>query len=177
MRTTQVLCPHGIHILRDCGACDAIPLPEPRKYTRVALIGCSASKLPHAAPAVQLYTGQLFRKSLAYAKQQGCVIRILSAKHGLVHPDTVLQPYNVTLGNMTYQERKSWGSYVSRNLNEFKQDETILLFLCGRSYVDPILGRYAKPKYRSQFYRYERPLEGMGIGQQLHWLTQAGKSA
>ena len=62
------------------------------------LIACSATKLDHAAPARELYTGQAFRFAMAAAADGDALI--LSALHGLVHPSQVIEPYNVTLSEL-----------------------------------------------------------------------------
>jgi len=60
------------------------------------VIACGGRKLPHPAPARELYTGPLFRAARAWAEQSpGGRWFILSAHHGLVHPDTVVEPYDV----------------------------------------------------------------------------------
>jgi len=58
------------------------------------LIGCGARKLPHPAPARDLYTGSLFRAARSYAEASGLPWMILSGLHGLVAPDQVLEPYD-----------------------------------------------------------------------------------
>lgn len=65
-------------------------------YT-VGLVGCASQKLRRAAPARELYVSQLFKKASAYAEKTCDRWYILSAKHGLVHPDEVLEPYDVKL--------------------------------------------------------------------------------
>lgn len=83
-------------------------------WTTVAVVGysnrmltyvipCGGAKLDHAAPARQLYVGQMFRHTLTSvealaagdeAAGLGPVrVLILSARHGLVELDTVLDPY------------------------------------------------------------------------------------
>lgn len=71
---------------------------------RVAVIPCSAAKLEHRAPALELYTGSLYRSALLAAaalRAYGRVdsILVLSARHGLVALDTELDPYNVKMGD------------------------------------------------------------------------------
>ena len=65
------------------------------------LVACGGVKLGHAAPAAELYFGPYFSDCLAYARSvaDDADIRILSAKHGLVGLDTVLEPYNTTIGD------------------------------------------------------------------------------
>jgi len=63
--------------------------------TEVTLIQCTDSKRDTAAKARDLYDeSRYFRKMRSWAKARGDPWYILSAKHGLVHPDDRLQPYD-----------------------------------------------------------------------------------
>jgi hypothetical protein len=68
------------------------------------VIPCSAGKLGRPAPARDLYTGPMFRHTLAAAQASAAAgtrparILILSALHGLVGLDTVLAPYDCKIG-------------------------------------------------------------------------------
>ncbi|WP_372518204.1 DUF6884 domain-containing protein [Polyangium jinanense] len=50
--------------------------------SRVALVGCSARKLDHAAPARKFYTSALFRATVAYAEATCNAVRVVSALYG-----------------------------------------------------------------------------------------------
>lgn len=67
------------------------------------MIPCSAGKLDEPTRAVELYTGSMFRHTLAAAQaavqRGGGEVLILSAKHGLVAPAELLEPYNVKMGD------------------------------------------------------------------------------
>ncbi|ANU79764.1 hypothetical protein BI023_gp58 [Mycobacterium phage Sneeze] len=69
----------------------------------IVVIPCGATKLDGPAPADQLYTSQHFRLTLRaahkLAEDQGARVFILSALHGLVAPSTVLEPYDVKMGD------------------------------------------------------------------------------
>jgi hypothetical protein len=83
--------------------------------TTAALISCGKKKLPHRAPAADLYTGPLFKLSLAYARRLGSrSIYILSAKHGLLPLTKKVAPYDKTLAKMPRIARKAWGHKVIR---------------------------------------------------------------
>lgn len=64
---------------------------------RIAIIGCGASKLSESAPARDLYTGNLFRAARDHVEARGLPWLILSALHGLISPDLVIAPYDVTM--------------------------------------------------------------------------------
>lgn len=58
----------------------------------IVLVGCAKSKRPHGAAAKDLYTSDYFSKMRAYAESTGRPWFILSAEHGLVSPDGLLEP-------------------------------------------------------------------------------------
>ncbi|WP_353763501.1 DUF6884 domain-containing protein, partial [Oceanithermus sp.] len=56
--------------------------------SKIVLISCASKKMPHKAKAEELYTSQLFRKSLEYARQLSPEkVFVLSAKYGLITLD------------------------------------------------------------------------------------------
>jgi len=67
----------------------------------VVVIPCGRAKLPHAAEAGRLYTGSAHRMARqaadAIAERTGARVLILSARHGLLDPSTVVEPYDETL--------------------------------------------------------------------------------
>src|SRR3546814_14699200 len=72
----------------------------------VFLVACVAAKLDRPAPARDLYASPWFQKARAYVERQGGAWFILSAKHGLIAPETVIAPYAETLGAMKAGDRK-----------------------------------------------------------------------
>jgi hypothetical protein len=62
---------------------------------RIGLVGCGRAKRPGRHPARALYVGTLFRKALAYSEGMYDRTYILSALHGLVEPDRVLDWYDL----------------------------------------------------------------------------------
>lgn len=66
---------------------------------RTVIIPCGGAKLPHRAPAAELYTGSMFRDQLRTARMlvADSDIFILSAKHGLVTLDEMLDPYDMKM--------------------------------------------------------------------------------
>lgn len=130
------------------------------------LIACSAGKLDHAAPARLLYTSDLFRKSVAYAETLGAPWIILSALHGVVEPDTVLEPYDVTLLGMSRREREQWGSFAADGLWRWSNREFVML--AGAAYREPMMESQI---WRARGYQATAPMAGLGIGEQKAWLA------
>jgi cytoplasmic iron level regulating protein YaaA (DUF328/UPF0246 family) len=133
--------------------------------SHITLISCCGLKLQDPAPARELYQSTLFKKNLAYAERTSDQVFILSAKLGLVKLDEVIEPYDFTLTQATRSFKRSWGASVAEQLfKELEADDTIQV-LAGRSYRDPLFEHIATA------WVIDVPMAGMGIGQQLGWLT------
>lgn len=142
----------------------------------LAIIACSASKLDKAAPARDLYTGALFKASLAVAEDMADRVVILSAKHGVLELDAVVEPYDVSLASMDKTQKLIWGDMVARallkvlgikdrtNIKECEAVGSRVLCLAPGSYVKCIGHLYGKGKW-------SMPLEGLGIGHQKQRLA------
>ena len=90
----------------------------------VVLVACSKSKAPAAARARDLYTGGLFRLSVRYAESRGLPWAVLSAKHGLLDPDQVVEPYSHSFSKSAREDkadegyRREWSAKVGAQLRE-----------------------------------------------------------
>ncbi|WP_244125131.1 DUF6884 domain-containing protein [Burkholderia gladioli] len=61
---------------------------------RLVVLACSATKLAHAAPAIELYRGVMYSTYRAHVRAETApAVMVLSARHGFVRPDTVIEPY------------------------------------------------------------------------------------
>lgn len=129
---------------------------EPPLY----LIACSSSKLDTHAKARDLYTGQAFRFAVEAASRANADVLILSAFHGVVDPDAWLTPYNCTLSDMTAADRAQWAQRTAAELEPHRHRK--ITVLAGKHYAAALEG----------FPNVSRPLEGLGIGEQLAALKQ-----
>lgn len=132
----------------------------------IGLVGCASQKLRRPAPARDLYVSQLFRKASAYAELTCDRWYVLSAKHGLVHPDTIVEPYDMRLGtnDRTSPPIHTWAAGVRAQLDTELAGlgDVTLVALAGEQYRTVLLGS----RWPSVV-----PMKGLGIGQQLGWLT------
>jgi hypothetical protein len=128
---------------------------------RVGFVACCGRKLPHIAPAKDIYQSDLFKKSRAWVEANCDEWYILSALYGIVHPDTEIAPYDVTLNEMPKEDRDLWASKVRGELHGLGLEGEELVVLAGKRYRDPFL-----------LVPHECPMEGLGIGQQLAWLMR-----
>lgn len=133
--------------------------PGSRKQVTTAFIACSKRKKVSSVPlrARFLYQGALFKKALQYAEKEYDQVFILSAKHGIVHPDEFLRRYDKTLNNMGTTERNEWYEMIREQI--IKRDlNPPFIFLTGSLYNAPFEGT--------------KPLEGLSIGKQLKWFNE-----
>jgi Family of unknown function (DUF6884) len=134
----------------------------------IALVSCVKSKKAQASSARDLYTSALFRKMRAYAERNSDGWYILSAKYGLVHPDTVIEPYELTLKTMSRAERRNWADNTHRRMaaRGLLRTGTKFIWLAGRPYMEDLAQLLRE-------HAQENPMAGMPIGVRLRWLTQA----
>jgi hypothetical protein len=137
------------------------------------LVGCSAQKLPYRAPAGFLYTSVLFNKASAYAAARGDWL-ILSALHGVIDPSKPIDPYDRKMPT-TRLARAAWARMVRGQMLPHLGRHIVAL--CGEDYLG-WTSEFAgfrcgttEPIYTNVF-DVDKPLQGLGIGQRLQWLTR-----
>ena len=63
--------------------------------------------------AFEMYqASDLFRKAYSYAVGNYDYVSILSARYGLLLPDEVIEPYELTLYSMNNEEQRRWAERV-----------------------------------------------------------------
>jgi hypothetical protein len=139
----------------------------------IGLVSCGATKLDRPAPARELYTSELFRRSLAYAERRCQHVYVLSAKHRMVELDQMVEPYEQRLGAAT--ERKQWGDAVARELVARHGGDVAALVLAGAEYADAVRLSWLWTPGARELY-IVAPLAGLQVGQRLRWLgAQSGR--
>jgi hypothetical protein len=132
---------------------------------KIILISCVSKKRDQKSKACDLYISPLFQKNLQYAQLLAPdKVFILSAKYGLAELEQEIEPYDLTLNNMSTALIRRWAAYVLHQMAEqvdLKEDRFI--FLAGEKYR-----RYLIPYMR----HVEIPLEGLSIGRQLQRLNE-----
>jgi hypothetical protein len=142
------------------------------KTRRAILVSCAATKLDHPAPAADLYTSPLFSKARSYAEASGHPWFVLSARHGLVEPGTVLEPYDTKLSDLMPGERSAWADLVARALYyRGFGGWGVFEIHAGDAYARPLRDALALIALDIL-----EPLAGLGIGQRLHWYVTGGGS-
>ncbi len=137
-------------------------LAKPKSLHLIA--GCG-KQTNQTAAAKDVYCSQHFQACHNYAQMQG-KWSILSPLHQVLSPYQIISPYNKSPRSLSPNERIEWAQSVARKLMEATNPDVEIVFLTGKLYrqqVIPILQAYG--------YITRAPLEGLGIGQQIKWLT------
>ena len=132
---------------------------------RVGLIGCVKTKQRAAAKAAELYISPLFVGRRRWVEQTCDRWYVLSALHGLLHPDEVVSPYDVTLVGAPRAERTAWARRVLAQIGGELGDVSGVVFEvhAGAAYRDHGL----VSGLRSRGARVEIPAAGLSQGGQL----------
>lgn len=141
--------------------------PDDGNDRALYLVSCVKTKLSESAKAKDLYISDWFRKARAYVELRDCPWRILSAKYGAVHPETVVEPYEKTLNAMSADERRAWARSVLAELEPALTRVDTVFFLAGMRYRE-----YLEPSLCQRSLRVIVPMQGLTQGRQLSWLNE-----
>lgn len=129
----------------------------------IGLIACGKAKRTVPAMAKDLYIGSLFQMARRVVELRCREWGILSAKHGLLAPDRVIAPYDMTLQDFTKAEREAWTERTREQIRT-KWDQGSILLLAGSRYASAVDG--------FQNGEVWTPLKGLAIGKQLQMLKR-----
>jgi hypothetical protein len=104
----------------------------------LVLAGCGKSKTDTQVPAKDLYTSGYFslkRTHGEYADKW----RIISAEHGLLHPETVVAPYETEWSDLSDKEEAELVDSIVANLQPLLEDIDTIIFLAGKNYRYPVI--------------------------------------
>jgi hypothetical protein len=113
-----------------------------------------------------MYTASpLFRKAYSYCAANGFTIMILSAKYGLISPDTEIEDYDETLNTQSHQRVLQWSRQVSTAIRQIIPVGSSIELHAGRNYIRHL---------DLAGYDVRDPLQGLTVGRRLGWYTKRG---
>ncbi|MFI9528016.1 DUF6884 domain-containing protein [Micromonospora rosaria] len=131
----------------------------------VVIVPCGTAKLDRPAPAGCLYTGSYHRACRRVADRIGGRLVILSARHGLVTPDTVIEPYELRMGQPGAVTVPTLRAQARRLGIDVAGTVTVL---AGRDYADPVTAVWPHAI---------RPLDGTrGMPEQMARLAELARA-
>jgi hypothetical protein len=132
----------------------------------IALISCTKLKQDYICQAQKMYLpSALFRKASTYIRNNYDVWFILSAKYGLLKPEEIIEPYNITLNKFSKKELVAWSEKIYLEMARYPI--TAIDFYAGEKYRSELIPMLEKNNVRCKV-----PLRGLGIGQQLHFYNE-----
>lgn len=154
----------------------------------LALIGCGKKKREFACEARELYAGPLFAAQRDWAEANADAYFIASAKHILLTPEQVIEPYDLSMRDLPADKRRDRANQIRGQFHgrwieycEFAksgprpEDPRIavkrprVVLLAGADYLT---GFFDNRQRGFDGMGFETPLQGLGIGQQLQWLRR-----
>ena len=128
----------------------------------VVLVACSDTKAPMPCEARRFYQGGVFKLSVEFALSKDWEWAIISAKHGLLMPGDIVNPYDFTVSERAADRGKvaEWAKATKAQL-EAKFPK--------RHFVSLLPERYEACLAEMDF---ESPLKGLGIGSRQGWLAR-----
>ena len=147
------------------------PLPK----IDVILVGCVKSKCSHIAPGQRPLQLNALALAAAYAEMSGCQWYILSAKHGLLHPDVEIAPYDLALVDLPVFKRREWSQHVLSDLTRkfHNLQGKVIEVHAGKEYVKYGLEDGLCKSGAALVYR---PLAHIGLFRQPAWYREQLKS-
>lgn len=141
----------------------------------VVLVQCTATKRDEPSPARELYDpSPYFRRQRRYAEVAGDDWYILSAKYGLLEPDTEIEPYDISIADV--DDRGTWGRkigseifdrYSSRSGLTRTADAVRFEVLAGKGYAAHFV-----PYLQDKGFTVCEPLEHLRIGERFNELDR-----
>lgn len=137
--------------------------------SRIGLVRGSSTQLKIRALAERSYTSAWFQKARAYAITKCDRWFILSSHYGLLTPDQLIDPYDDKFKEFSREDQFKWAERVLNDLRrtQISSMDTIIL-LANAAFCDLLT-----PIFEARRFRYETPLAGMGITDQIKWLSDA----
>lgn len=149
---------------------------DSEQWDSVALVGCGSSKKDGLHEAADLYTSPYFTAKAQFAAELRDDWQIMSAKHGLIAPDTAVSSYDTEITDVNVDR---WLGDISAPLTEYLEDTEQAWVLIGESYLtaEDSRGRTVEHSINAAsdglvYYPFRQTA---GIGEPQRWLNRCTK--
>ena len=116
--------------------------------SKIAIINCKSKKQANACKAEEMYSISFqFRHQVAFLKKYYGDYLILSTKYGIISPDTIIEPYEITLAkgarlkevnNLEGEDLVIWTAKVKKQLEELSKKYQQIDLHISNAYLEPI---------------------------------------
>jgi hypothetical protein len=133
-------------------------------YT-LAIIPCTGQKDPDLkeAPAEEIWVGNHFQLTLAYAELFFDKVMVMSYKYGLILPSDTIETYDINMKNEKARMRIRWWYLLKAQIDKMAKDDppTLVGLFTGFFERDRVIREFVK----NGVDQIVVPWEGLGIGQ------------
>jgi len=132
----------------------------------IILVSCGKRKSDVICQAQEMYNSERFMLTKKLITQLEYDWFIVSAKHGLLHPEKTIEPYDVYLGSFSKEEREKWLQSIVDILKKY--DHETMLVICADNEYSMILSKGLNKLKPSCVY----PFPGMTYEEQIDYLRK-----
>lgn len=115
---------------------------------KVAIVNCKAKKQNYSCTAQEMYNVSFqFRHQVDFIKEYYDAYLILSSKYGIISPEAIIEPYELTLSKgarlknvpkLEGKELQNWASQVTQNLTSLLVEYDQIDLHISNAYMNPI---------------------------------------
>lgn len=113
----------------------------------VVLISCGKEKRQWSCRASEMYCSERFISAKQFAQQQNYDWYVISAKHGLLHPDAMIEPYDLSILNFTDNEKNLWAEKITNDIFKLHELSTKIMILADNNYSNALAYKLNKKGY------------------------------
>jgi hypothetical protein len=135
---------------------------------KVGILATSRKKVSHPAPVIEFYHSPLFTQSVEYAKRNYDRFYFYNTKDGLLLPDDIMYPSDVSIKTLSVSQKQEWANQIVTTLMNYELPESISIYLHGGT----IYREFLEPALINKGFSFCVPLKGYSIGTQLKWYKE-----
>ena len=102
------------------------------------IIGCSGQKNKYSSKSEDLYCSARFLAAKAIAKHIGSERRILSAKHGLIRNSEIVEPYDLSILELSPDDHIAWAKENAQRILKLTKDVDHIVYIGDELYFAEI---------------------------------------
>lgn len=138
---------------------------------KICLVGDTKSQRKGRALAELLFTSNLFKHSRAYAERHSDRWYILSAKHGLLKPTDLIDPYSLSIRDHRPDDRFLLAQRILQTfLRERITTNDTITMLANTHYCEVLV-----PVFEGRGFTSIRPFQNKNAVEQIQWLKSQTK--
>ena len=105
----------------------------------IFIINCSKEKVNYQVKASDMYCSERFNLSKKIVEDNNYEWYILSSKYGLLKPDTIIDPYDKNINDLTKKRKNEYVTKIIKQFSDFNiNNKKRIIFLCDSLYINEI---------------------------------------